>query len=326
VKTPLVSVLMPIYNAEPFLSQAIASVTDQSFGDFELLLVDDGSSDASKATIAAAARRDPRVRPFFQPHTGLVPTLNFGLRQATGEWIARMDADDICEPDRLEAQIAFVERHPGIGAAGTYARYITPTGRVLGLYREGPTSISEFQQLLRDGELIRLIHPTVMMNRSAVIDAGEYDADFKLVEDVDLYNRLADRGHFSLALPEIKLSYRIHPRSVVITSHLEMSRMFRFVRAVVLRRRNRETPPTYDEFLRFERSASLLRRANRTRRDLSAFFYRLAAVRFASGHAVRGGASVCLAATLAPATVLWKLRAQFLPTRRHTRVGADASV
>ena len=312
-KTPFVSVLMPVYNAAKYLSEAVTSILNQSFEDFELLAVDDGSQDRSRDILNGFARRDARIRPLCLPHKGLVAALNEGLSAARGQWVARMDADDVAVSDRLEAQLGFAERHQGVSVIGTYAWYIGETGRPVGLYCIGPTTLAEFDSLMRGDELIRLIHPTILMDRQMVVGSGGYDERFRHVEDVELYNRLADRGYISLVLPQAKLCYRVHEGSVVMRSHLEMSRMYRFVEAVVAARRRAAAPIAYDDFLRQEQDASLLCRATRRRVDLGAYLYRRGGVHFATGNRTTGAACVAMALCLTPRDVSRKLRTQVIP-------------
>jgi glycosyltransferase involved in cell wall biosynthesis len=305
-----VTVLMPVYNAERYLRDAIESVLCQSWRDLELLIVDDGSTDGSRGIIEAAAGRDPRVRALFRPHRGLIDTLNAGLEEARGTWVARMDADDICLPDRLQTQVAFASRHPGVAVVGTYAWYLGEGGRILGVYRLGPTTPEELARIVERDELIQMIHPTVMMDRRAVLAAGGYDARFRHVEDMELYNRLAERGHLLLAVPVPQLLYRVHGGSVAMRNHREMFRMARYARAVVLARRRGEAPPTHERFAAEQRGQSWIRRAWIARADLGAYFYRRAGVDLGRGHSMRSAAWGGLAVLLAPEHVLTRLRRQ----------------
>jgi glycosyltransferase involved in cell wall biosynthesis len=115
---PLVSVLLPAYNAAACLGGAVASILGQDYPSWELLVVDDGSSDGTAGAALAAAAGDPRVRVVRRPHTGIVGALNAGLALARGSVVARMDADDRATPDRLGAQLALLEARPDVGVAG----------------------------------------------------------------------------------------------------------------------------------------------------------------------------------------------------------------
>jgi glycosyltransferase involved in cell wall biosynthesis len=310
--TPLISVLMPVFNAERYLREAIDSVLAQSVQDLEFVVVDDGSADGSAAIIAEAARRDARVRPLYRTHRGFADTLNSGLAAARGQWVARMDADDVCVPDRLEAQLAFADRYPGIAVVGSYAWYLSEDGRMLGLYRLGPTTPAEFDRAVERGQLVHMCHPTVMMDRRAVLEAGGYDERFPIVEDCELFNRLVDRGHVLLTLPEPKLLYRVHANSIVMSRHRQMYRMFRYVSEVVGARRQRLEPPTYEEFVDAERRQSWARRAWVARGDLGAYFYRRAGLEFGRRRLLSSAGFVSLSALLAPNRVIARLPGQLL--------------
>ncbi|HMO65446.1 MAG TPA: glycosyltransferase family 2 protein, partial [Verrucomicrobiota bacterium] len=116
--TPRVSVVLPVFNALATLPRAVASVRAQTFTDWELVAVDDGSTDGSGEWLARAAKEEPRLRVLRRPHAGLVPALKDGLDAARGEFIARLDADDECLPDRLAAQVAMLDADPSFGVAG----------------------------------------------------------------------------------------------------------------------------------------------------------------------------------------------------------------
>ena len=118
-KEPLISVVIPIYNAGRYLEQAMQSVLEQTFGDFEVIAVDDGSTDETPQLLAAMALRDRRVKQLhLERNSGIVKALNEGVRVASGMYIARMDADDISLPERFEQQIAFLSANPDIGLLG----------------------------------------------------------------------------------------------------------------------------------------------------------------------------------------------------------------
>jgi len=130
-----VSVVMPVYNGEKWLAYAIDSILHQSLADFELIAVDDGSTDGSRKLLDDAARRDSRIRTADQPHLGVAAALNRGIALARSQVIARMDADDLSHPDRLQKQLAFLDKHPRVAALGSWARVIDERGRGTGEMR-----------------------------------------------------------------------------------------------------------------------------------------------------------------------------------------------
>jgi len=204
---PAISVAMSVYNGERFLSEAIESVLAQTWRDFELLILDDGSRDSSLQIIHHYAAIDPRIRVIARENRGLVASLNQLLAEARAPLIARMDADDICAPQRFERQIAFLAAHPDHGVVGSLTFDIGEAGEAFPLdTAEHPLSHEQFLEHIADNGPL-LAHPTVMYRRDVVLAAGGYHAAFRHCEDYDLWLRLADRTKIA-NLPERLLRYR----------------------------------------------------------------------------------------------------------------------
>lgn len=198
-----ISVIMPCYNAAPWLRAAVDSVLGQTDGDFELLAVDDGSTDATPRMLAEAARRDGRMRVLGGGrNAGIVAALNLGLDQARGEYIARMDADDIALPTRFARQVRFLEE-TGVDLCGSWFREFGA-----GMPRDVRWAHSEVA--LRTAMLFQstLCHPTLMAKRR-VFDKLRYREGYTLAEDYDLYAR-AYRDFRLANVPEVLLRYRRH--------------------------------------------------------------------------------------------------------------------
>jgi glycosyltransferase involved in cell wall biosynthesis len=215
MSTPLISVVMPVYNAERYLSEAVDSILAQSLGDFELLAVDDGSKDASKTILEGYASRDARVRVLSRPNTGIVGALNDGLAVARGEFIARMDADDWVTPDRFAKQLAFLRAHPEHVCVGSYFNYMDADGALI-KWNPRETDPAAIERVLLSGDGGALIHPVIFLRRSALEKTGVYRAEAQWVEDLDLYLRLARVGKLS-NVSEVLLHYRYHTGSVNFT-------------------------------------------------------------------------------------------------------------
>lgn len=198
---------MSVYNGERFLDAAIQSVLAQTFSDFEFLILDDGSSDASRAIIAEHAARDARIRPIFRENRGLIASLNQLLELAQAPLVARMDADDVCLPERFERQVAFLSAHPDHGVIGTFTRDIDEFGQPYPLSTaEHPRTHEQFLDHAANGGPL-LAHPSVMYRRDVVLAAGGYHAAFRHCEDFDLWLRLASRTRIA-NLPDRLLHYR----------------------------------------------------------------------------------------------------------------------
>jgi glycosyltransferase involved in cell wall biosynthesis len=207
---PTISVLMPAYNAGRYVAAAVESILTQTYTDFEFLIIDDGSTDRTPRVLKRYAARDPRIRLVSRPNRGLVPTLNEGLALARGEFIARMDADDIALPHRFERQIAYMREHPDIICVGSAVMTMDQAGRDL-IESGYPPDHETIQELSLRGRP-NLWHPTAMMRREAVMAIGGYREEMKAGEDHDLWLRLGERGRLA-NLDEVLLRYRIHPGS-----------------------------------------------------------------------------------------------------------------
>lgn len=208
---PAISVILPVYNAAAYLRAAVESVLGQTFRDFELIAVDDGSTDGSGALLAELARLDERVRVISRPNTGIVGALNDGVAAARADLLARMDADDAAEPGRLAAQYAHMAAEPGCAVLGTGAWLIDARGEVVGRHEPALEPERIMGHLLAgDGGV--LLHPTILMRRAALDAAGGYRREYELAEDLDLYFRLLRQGAAS-NLAEPLLRYRQHGAS-----------------------------------------------------------------------------------------------------------------
>jgi hypothetical protein len=201
---------MPVYNAAEYLAAAIDSIAAQTFGDFEFLIVDDGSTDASPQILASYAERDKRITIIrSDANRGLTDCLNQGLALARGAYIARMDGDDISLPERLARQVSFLEGNPRVGDCGTWIQTI---GELGGRVERYPSSHADIRCELLFKDV--LAHPSVMIRRSVLAEHGlAYDPAFYQAQDYDLWVRVAE--HAELAnLPEVLLHYRMHQQQI----------------------------------------------------------------------------------------------------------------
>jgi glycosyltransferase involved in cell wall biosynthesis len=209
-KEPRVTVLMPVYNGGAFLRPAIDSVLAQTFRDFELLIIDDGSTDGSLESIEV--ERDSRIRLVHNhENLGLVATLNRGVELVKGTYLARMDADDLCEPRRFERQVEYLDRHPEVGVCSTWATFINSEGLETGVLKR-PIG-KDLQRLFWKPS--PLVH-AAMMGRTALLKEHPYDPDFADSEDYELFLRLYNVTQIH-NLPEALYRIRRHGSNVSIT-------------------------------------------------------------------------------------------------------------
>lgn len=211
---PTVSIVMAVHNGETYLRQAIDSMLGQSIADFEFLIVDDASTDGTATLLAEAAARDPRIRVVtLAENLGLAGALNAGLEQARGEFVARMDADDVSHPDRLAQQLAALTADPGLLLVGASVAYIDPAGQVTRTTRRArdPWAI---RWMLRFQPAVP--HPTFLFRRCLPDGTPvRYDPACRLAQDYELVCRLVEHGE-AACLGDVLLDYRVHEGAVSV--------------------------------------------------------------------------------------------------------------
>ena len=207
--TPKVSVIIPVYNREKYVGEAISSILAQSFTYFELLLIDDGSTDGSQEIMKSYT--DPRVRLVCNEYNlGIPKTRNKGLQLARGDYIAILDSDDTAFPDRLAKQVAFLDRHQDYALLGSWAAQMDEEGRSLEKGKRRFVSSGEVKSHL----LFRCwLHHSSVMARTAILQAYGYREQYVLCSDFDLFVRLA-RKHKLGHLPEPLVRHRSHEGSI----------------------------------------------------------------------------------------------------------------
>lgn len=209
LKAPLVSVVMPVYNGEKYLKEAIDSILNQTFTDFELLLINDASTDNSEKIINSY--NDSRIIYIKnEQNLGLIKTLNKGLDLAKGEFIARMDQDDISRPDRFAKQIALFESNPEIGVCGTWFTLFREN------HEDNTIQHPEYNDSIKIGLLTSCFigHPTVMMRKKA-LENYRYDVNYQAAEDFELWTRLIRVTKF-YNIQESLLKYRFHNSNISV--------------------------------------------------------------------------------------------------------------
>jgi glycosyltransferase involved in cell wall biosynthesis len=250
-ETPALSVIMPVWNSEAFVAEAIESILSQTFDDFEFLVFDDGSTDGTSAILEHYAGVDTRIRIFRRPHAGYVRRLNEALAESRAELVARMDSDDVARPDRFEKQVAFLRDRRDCVAVGSAVLCVDP--------ERAPIQVQRFEtdpaRVERDalaGELGVICHPAAMMRRDALAEVRGYREALEPLEDVDLFLRLAEVGRLA-NLPDIGLEYRLHPASVC---HRRMESRRDIADGIITdARRRRGLPPLGASVWRYEHAS-----------------------------------------------------------------------
>jgi len=211
-RTPALSVALSVYNGASYLGAAIESILAQSFSDFEFLILDDGSRDGSRAIAESYAAQDRRIRVIARENRGLVASLNQLLGEARAPLVARMDADDICPPQRFAVQMAFMAQHPDYGMVGADCSCIDAAGQpITGRHITRPLSHEAIVANLECGPT--MLHNVVVYRRDLVLALGGYRPAFVHAEDYDLWLRMSRVTRME-NLPDALVAYRLYPEQV----------------------------------------------------------------------------------------------------------------
>lgn len=221
--SPFVSAVMAVYNGCPHLEEAVQSILDQTFADFEFIIINDGSTDGSKEVLEQFATRDDRIRIVHQKNRGLTVSLNRGLHMARGKYVTRMDADDVSRPKRFGRQVNFLESNPEVGILGTQIKRIDADGNPHGQWIL-PTDpdVVGWQTLFSTC----LCHPTVMMRRSLLDDLNGYAEWATCAQDYELWTRAVLESQLA-NLPDTLHKLRRHDDSITATKQDEQRRVCR---------------------------------------------------------------------------------------------------
>ena len=214
-----ITVLMPAYNVEKYIREAIDSVLRQTFTEFELLIVNDGSVDGTERIIRSYP--DPRISLITQSNQGVSAALNTGLKQARGKYIARFDADDICYPERLREQFDFMEQHPEYVMIGTDADYMDKNGEYLLRYENIGHTHEEILSRIRI--YCPFVHSSVFYRKQIVLGLGGYDEKAHTFEDWLLWTKLIEKGK-TLNFQTPLICVRLNPESVTVDEKLRGKR------------------------------------------------------------------------------------------------------
>jgi glycosyltransferase involved in cell wall biosynthesis len=236
---PLISIVMPVYNGGRYLTDAIASIIEQTHSDWELICVNDGSTDQSAQVLEWFARQDDRIRIVHQDNTGIVGALNHGCSLARAPLIARMDQDDIALPERLALQLDYLQQRPECMVLGGAILEIDSDGSPLSI-NGLPTSHSILVERLltrRTGHF----HPTVIFRAEGFEAVGGYRNQYQWVEDHDLWLRMAQRGQLA-NLPQVVLCYRQHASSICWQRSAQQRQLMNQLLTDAYRQRGLELP------------------------------------------------------------------------------------
>ncbi len=270
----MLSVLMSAYNSVAYLHEAISSTLKQTFGDFEFLIADDGSTDDTQQIIRQYEKQDDRVRLIAHDNWGAADSLNDMAAQAKGDWLVRMDPDDVMVFNRLERQRAFLNEHPELDVISSLVYFIDSQGRNLGRSRSPYVSPEAIVQTIAGPNLICFHHPATAIRKSVFQSVGGYRKQFWPAEDLDLWNRVAEKTSAMLVQPEYLLEYRLHSSSISMTSGRWQVLTVDWVEDSKNRRRAGLPERSYQEFLVDRQQQPWTTRLNDHRRTVARTLYK----------------------------------------------------
>lgn len=239
----MVSVIMPVYNESEYVRNAVESILNQSFRNFEFIIIDDGSTDNTLDIIKNY--KDDRIIVFESNHQGIVAQLNYGISQAKYQFIARMDGDDISHPHRLEKQVLFIHKNSDIDIVGTNVIYINNYGRSV-IKKEFPENSNSIEYMMPI--LCSICHPTIMIKKEVLIEMGGY-SNIKYVEDYDLFLRMLTKKKKMYNIQEYLHFYRFE-KSYLKSKKLAIQDLISLKLGERYIQENSPLPNDYDYFFR----------------------------------------------------------------------------
>jgi glycosyltransferase involved in cell wall biosynthesis len=244
-QSPEVSIVMSVYNGEPYLHESIESILDQTFTDFEFIIIDDGSTDNSRNIIEMY--EDKRIKLFSQENRGLAKSLNWGISKARGKYIARMDADDFSFPDRLEKQFSFLEENPNCVASGTNADIIDEENNFVYTSKIDTDWLKIKEKL----PIIPFFHSSVIFRKDIFFAVEGYPENMLRAQDLVLFNKMTKHGQLR-NLEEVLIKYRIVSNSL---SMEKSKKTIKFLMKLIIKSLNNEDL-TDEEIYKFRKMVS----------------------------------------------------------------------
>ena len=314
--TPVLSVVMSAYNAAAYLSQTMDSVLSQSLTDFEFVIVDDGSRDKTPEILQHYAQLDRRINVLSQPNRGTPTALNAGVAAAQASVIARMDADDLMLPHRLEKQLDYLQQHPEATVVSCLAHYINDKNKIIGKNYSDLLTVEDCRRYISENRIIFCLHPGAMFRKQPFEEVGGYRQQLTYAQDIDLWNRLADRQYYTIVMPEILMQYRVHPEASMAKVD-QRSTMTGWAIHCARRRRKGEAELSYEIYCDQLNSAPWTEKVKRKWLIYRNAYYRTAGMMYGSRRYGKFALYMVAAFLLGPRYVLFKLNHQVFSKKNY---------
>ncbi len=303
----LVSIVMSAYNAEKYLAEAIESVLAQTYPHFEFIIINDGSKDRTLEIIKQYQAKDERIIVDDHENMGMANSCNRILPMLKGQFVARIDADDVMMPERIEKQVKFLQENPAIDMTSCYCYLINAKGKKVGVqHLMGFKSIEESKQAVEKGIIAICAHTGFMCRKEALEGVGGYRNRWPS-DDTDLFNRMIEKGYVLVGMPEYLMKYRVHNQSIMASTDMKRALESEWVSSSIYRRRQGLPEQTFDEFMQAIRQEGFLKNLHRKRKHYGYAFYRNAGINYSLGDYPKFFVQSLLAVLLIPNFVFKKL-------------------
>lgn len=231
MKFPMVSVVMSVFNGKAHMKEAVDSILNQTFSDFEFIIVDDDSTDGSSEILDKYSKKDERIKIIHQKNTGLTKALNIGISQAQGEFIARMDDDDVSLPDRFEKELEYLNDHPDVALVSCFAKVINEKGEIVGEHKPPIDHETIKKMSFFSGQIC---HPAVMFRKKIFDELGGYNEKFRYAQDYELWFRFIGKSAVA-NIPDFLFLWRASKHGISSKNKNEQRRFAQRARAKAIK-------------------------------------------------------------------------------------------
>lgn len=313
--SPVVTVIISALNAEKFIREAIDSVLNQTLKNFELIVIDDGSTDSTLSIYNHYRKKDNRIIIDSHSNIGMGASVNRAIKLANSDLIARMDADDIMVENRLEEQVNFISKRHEIGIVGCLTEFIGNRSQTIGEQDFTQTNdlltIEDTRRYVAQKKCIHFAHTGMMCRKNAFKDVGGYTGKYWPSDDIELFNKIADKGFGVVVLPKVLMKYRLHEASIMASEFYRSVIKSHWVEDSILRRRKGMEELTYEAYVQRLDAESLHKRIRRYRVIYGNNYFRNAGIEFSNKNLFKFAYLIFLSLILRPNNISKRLFTKF---------------
>jgi len=305
----LVSVIIPVYNGETYIEQALNSVVSQTYTQTEIIVIDDGSTDNTVRLVKKFMALNSNINLLSQQRKGSAAARNLGFKYAKGTYYALIDADDTMFEERIEKQVNFLDNNPQIAVVSCLAYYVNEKHEIIGKNYSDLFTVEQCKNYLEQGKIIFCLQSGVMMRPEALWASGGYRDDLIYAQDIDLWNRMAEAGYYTVVMPQVLVYYRIH-RYASMTKLKKRIDYADWVTFNIQQRRKGRQELSFHEFKSYLNKRPLLYKIGRLRKHNGKHLYRTAGLMYGNKMKFNFIIYLILSFLLRPFYVTDKLRKQ----------------